>query len=174
MENLNIQLPLQIGLTVVLLVSAFFILPFIHSIIAKYGLTENLADKRTAYIKKFFSFIVYSTVFLCFALIWGIDFRGIFIFASSAFAVVGIALFASWSVLSNITSGIILFFSFPYKIGDRIKILDGDNTISGTLQDVTMFNLQIKDDQGNRVTFPNNLAIQKAIIQLKQNENDSA
>jgi hypothetical protein len=26
-------------------------------------------------------------------------------------------MFAQWSILSNITSGIILFFSFPFKIG---------------------------------------------------------
>jgi small-conductance mechanosensitive channel len=141
--------------------------------VLKYGTKERIAEKRITYIKKFFSVIVYSVAFLCFALIWGIDFRGIFIFASSFFAVVGIAMFASWSVLSNITSSIILFFSFPYKIGDQIKILDGDNTISGKLQDITMFNLQIEDEEGNIITVPNNLAIQKAIIKYNQRKRDS-
>ena len=173
MDKFNIQLPLQFGLTVILFLSSFFVLSFIKSMVLKYGTKEKIAEKRILYIKKFFGFIVYSLAFLCFALIWGIDFRGIFIFASSFFAVVGIALFASWSVLSNITSSIILFFSFPYKFGDKIKILDGDNTISGKLQDITMFNLQIEDEEGNIITFPNNLAIQKAIIKYNQKKRDS-
>lgn len=164
METFNVQLLLQIGLTMILFLSSFFFLPLIHSLVAKYGRKQKIVEKRTSYIKKFFSFTVYLAVFLCFSLIWGIDFRGILIFASSLFAVLGIAFFASWSILSNVTAGIVLFFSFPYKIGDKIKLLDGDNTLSGKLVDITMFNLQVKDESGNLATIPNNIVIQKTII----------
>ena len=58
--------------------------------------------------------------------LWGVDTKNIFLTLSSVFAVVGIALFAQWSVLSNITAGVILFFSSAYRIGNYIKILDKD------------------------------------------------
>jgi len=170
MENINIRLFLQIGLTLILLISSFFILPIIHSLIAKYGRKQEIVEKRIAYIKKFFSFAVYLAVLLSFSLIWGIDFRGALIFASSFFAVVGVAFFASWSILSNITAGIILFFSFPYQLGDKIKLLDGDNTVSGMLVDITMFNLQIEDGSGNIATIPNNLVVQKTMIKYSDEQ----
>lgn len=99
---------------------------------------------------------------------WGRSLNeGVLIFASSFFAVVGVALFASWSVLSNITSGIIIFFSFPYRIGNTIKILDGDNSIRGEIVDMTLFHIQITDEDGNQVLYPNNLVIQKPVLKLK-------
>ena len=32
-----------------------------------------------------------------------------------------------WSILSNVTSGIILFFNFPYKVGDKVEIHDKED-----------------------------------------------
>ncbi|MFT5862207.1 MAG: MscS family membrane protein [Flavobacteriales bacterium] len=56
--------------------------------------------------------------------IWSIQARDIGWVTSSVFAVVEIGFFAQWSALSNLTSGVIIFFTFPYKIGDHIKIHD--------------------------------------------------
>ena len=99
--------------------------------------------------------------------IWGIDFKGILIFASSFFAVVGISLFASWSILSSITSSVIIFFKFPYRIGDAIHLFDGDNSLKGTITDMTLFYIQIETAEGEVVAYLNNLAIQKPIARLK-------
>jgi hypothetical protein len=44
-------------------------------------------------------------------LIWGVQAKDIII-AISITTVVGVAMFAQWSILSNITSGIILFSPF--------------------------------------------------------------
>ena len=55
----------------------------------------------------------------------------------------GVAMFAQWSILSNITSGIILFFSFPFKIGDLILIHDKDFPIEA-------------DRKSTRLNSPNN------------------
>jgi small-conductance mechanosensitive channel len=82
---------------------------------------------------------------------------------------VGVASFAQWSILSNITAGIILFFSYPFKIGDRIKIHDKDFPIEGEIDDIKAFYVILKSSEGEMVTYPNNLLMQKGISVLKNN-----
>jgi small-conductance mechanosensitive channel len=91
---------------------------------------------------------------------------------SSVFAVVGIALFAIWSILSNITSGVIMFFSFPYKVGDKIMIHDTDFPTEAIIEDIGAFQLHLRLDNGNLVTYPNNLMLQKAVTLIKKDALD--
>ena len=72
-------------------------------------------------------------------------------------------MFAQWSILSNITSGIILFFFFPFKIGDVIKIHDKDFPIQAEIEDINAFHVNLKTIDGERITYPNNLLLQKGI-----------
>ena len=87
---------------------------------------------------------------------------------SSVFAVIGIGLFAIWSILSNVTSGIIMFFSFPYKVGDKIQIHDKDFPIEAIIEDIRAFQLHLRLDNGNLVTYPNNLMLQKAVTLIEK------
>ena len=91
---------------------------------------------------------------------------------SSVFAVIGIALFAIWSILSNITSGVIMFFSFPYKVGDKIKIHDKDYPLEAIIEDIRTFQLILRDDNGDLVTYPNNLILQKAVTLIQKDALD--
>jgi MscS family membrane protein len=70
--------------------------------------------------------------------------------------------------LSNITASIILFFYAPFKIGTRIEIIDHDHPIIGTVLDITWFSIQILSEDGNVISYPTNLAIQKPIKLLKK------
>ncbi|MCI5119914.1 MAG: small-conductance mechanosensitive channel [Candidatus Electrothrix sp. AUS4] len=163
---MDILLSLQVLLSVLSVVSYFVIMAIITPVIERYGARQRFLEKRIIYIKKFFVFLLFSVLSALITIIWGFDIRGVLIFTSSFFAVVGAALFASWSVLSNITSGIIIFFSFPYRIGNEIKIIDGDSSIVGEIIDMTLFHIQIKDEEGNNVFYPNNLIIQKPVMKL--------
>lgn len=101
--------------------------------------------------------------------------KDILITISSAATVVGVAMFAQWSILSNITSGIILFFFFPFKIGDTIKIHDKDFPIQAEIEDINAFHILLKTHDGELITFPNNLLLQKGIsiiIIIKADEKD--
>ena len=164
---MNNQIIIQLGLSVLSLVIYLAVLSLSKSAISSFGRKQKINEKRIVYINKFVSASLFILLFIIVIIIWGIDVRGILIFASSFFAVVGIALFASWSILSNITSGVIMFFSFPYKIGDSIRIVDGDNSIEGVIADMTLFYIKIDDNNGNTVLYPNNVAMQKPIIKLK-------
>ena len=108
-------------------------------------------------------------MFISIVIIWGVKKDQIFLFISSVFAVAGVASFAQWSILSNITAGIILFFSYPFKIGDRIKIHDKDFPIEGEIVDIKAFYVVLKSSDGELITYPNNLIMQKGVSVLRDN-----
>lgn len=136
--------------------------------ITKIGKTKNILPKRVFYVVKFFQFIVFIILLMALSIIWNIQFGGIMIFASSIFAVIGVALFAQWSILSNLTASIIIFFTFPARVGDKIKIVDGDNSVIGEIKEISLFQIEIIDEEHNIVLYPNNLFIQKPIIKMKK------
>jgi small-conductance mechanosensitive channel len=101
--------------------------------------------------------------------IWGVQTKDIFITISSITTVLGVGLFAQWSILSNISSGIILFFSFPFKIGDVIKIHDQDFPVEAEIEDIKAFHVYMKTKEGEMITYPNNLLLQRGISIINRN-----
>jgi small-conductance mechanosensitive channel len=77
-----------------------------------------------------------------------------------------VALFAQWSILSNITASMVIFFSFPYRVGDVIKVTDSDFDLSGTVEEISLFHVLIRNRQGNLITYPNSLILQKPVFKL--------
>lgn len=95
--------------------------------------------------------------------IWGIEKEKLTLFISSVLTILGIAFVAQWSILSNITAGLLLYFNHPMKIGDHIKVLEKDFVIEGFINDITFFFVHIKTDKGDRITIPNSVILQKNI-----------
>ncbi|MFT5778225.1 MAG: small-conductance mechanosensitive channel [Crocinitomicaceae bacterium] len=93
--------------------------------------------------------------------IWGVDQNEIALFASTILTVLGIVFFAQWSLLSNITSSIILFFNHPLKIGDSVKVLDKDYRFEGKISDLTYFFVHLTTEKGETITIPNSLLLQQ-------------
>jgi small-conductance mechanosensitive channel len=141
-------------------------------------LTKRFARKiervehRTGLIIKHINFSTIFLIILGIFLIWGVQFTDFSSVLLSVFAVIGIGFFAQWSILSNITSGIIMFFIFPYKIGDYIKIHDKEYDYQGTIEDIKTFHVIIRTTLGEMVTYPNSLMLQKGVSVLKPEEID--
>lgn len=95
--------------------------------------------------------------------IWGVKQSEIAVFAGTLLTALGIAFFAQWSLLSNITSSIILFFNHPLKLGDTIKILDKDYPYEGEVVELTYFFIHLKSTTGETITISNSLILQKSI-----------
>ncbi|MEJ2372653.1 MAG: mechanosensitive ion channel family protein [Sulfurimonas sp.] len=127
---------------------------------------KKVSSKRLFYILKFFNIMIYLSLLIVLATIWGVKFNGLMVFLSSVFAVIGIALFAQWSILSNLTSSIIIFFTFPARVGDKVKILDKDDSVTGTIKEITPFQVELEDEDKNIILYPNNLFIQKPIMKF--------
>ncbi|MFN2262380.1 MAG: mechanosensitive ion channel domain-containing protein [Psychroflexus sp.] len=123
---------------------------------------------RTRLIFKYINVLVSFIAIFSLLLTWGVEIRELALVFSSVFAVIGIGLFAIWSILSNVTSGIIMFFSCPYKIGDKIKIHDKEFPLEAIIEDIKSFQLHLRTDDGELVTYPNNLLLQKPVTLVKK------
>lgn len=162
----NHQEIMATGILFVLLI----VLKFISTkAIRRIGRISDLNQARTRLIIKYVSIGLFAVGFGVFIFIWGVNFKEIGLLISSVFAVIGVAMFASWSILSNVTAGIILFFSFPFKIGDRIRVLDGDFPEEADILDIKAFHVYLRKDNGELVTYPNNLLLQKGVALIAKN-----
>ena len=140
--------------------------------INRIGTKKKIIPKRIYYVTKFINFITIFISIMVLFIIWNLQLGGIMVFASSIFAVIGVALFAQWSILSNLTSSIIIFFTFPARVGDKIKVIDGDNSITGEIIEISLFQIEILDNEENTILYPNNLFIQKPIMKIKSTKSD--
>lgn len=61
-----------------------------------------------------------------------------------------------------------MFFNFPYKVGDKIKIHDSDFPEIVIIEDIRAFQLILRLENGDLVTYPNNLMLQKAVTLIKK------
>ncbi|GGD07401.1 mechanosensitive ion channel family protein [Hyunsoonleella pacifica] len=142
-------------------------------LIKKIGSKSGINDARIRLMRRYVtvSLLLIGILIECFVL--GAKFEDIAVIFSSIFAIIGIALFAIWSILSNVTSGIIMFFNFPYKVGDKIEIHDKDFPIKAIIEDIRAFQLHLRLDNGDLVTYPNNLMLQKAVTLVEKDAIDS-
>jgi small-conductance mechanosensitive channel len=110
---------------------------------------------------------LFALIFL--AGIWNIDRSQLMVFITSTITLVGVGFIAQWSILANVTSSLILFFNHPMKLGQEIQVLDKEYDINGTLIDISFFFLYIKTEEGETITIPNSVVLNKVIkIQQKK------
>lgn len=165
MEFLNFSGNKLITLAVIFGV-LFIVRTIAFSIINKAAKRWERLHTRTSLVKKFVNYLTGFLLFMILPLALGFETKDVSVFLSSIFAVIGIAFFAQWSILSNITSGIIMFFTFPYKIGDFIKIHEGEDSIYGYIEDIKTFQVVIRSLDNNLVTYPNSMMLQKGVTIL--------
>ncbi|MBE3760459.1 mechanosensitive ion channel family protein [Vibrio parahaemolyticus] len=132
--------------------------------------SKGVKKARLSFIQRCINVALLFLTASVFAIITGIGYGDVSLFLSSIFAVLGVAFIAQWSILSNITASFLIFFVFPYRVGDRIKVVDKDEDISGEIQEISMFHVLIKHDNGNLITYPNNQILQKAVLKLAKNK----
>lgn len=155
-------LPQIIG-TIITIVAAPALKMIIKNFVKKYGHIHIKLEARISQINRILSIFINVAVIIVLIVIWGVDTRNLFVALSSVFAVIGVALFAQWSILSNITAGIIIYFSAPFKIGDCIRILDKDMPIEARVENIFTFYTHLKTKDGGTCIFPNALLLQKAV-----------
>ena len=134
--------------------------------ITKLAQVKQVSETRTKVVTHYITYLLFIII-TCLAVVsLGIKYQQVSLFISSAFAVLGVALVAQWSILSNITAGILIFFVFPYRIGSRIKVVDKDENISGVITEINLFHILIQREDGILITYPNNLMLQKGVLKL--------
>lgn len=135
-------------------------------LVRKFAKSTHIIENRTNLVIKYFHLLINILAVIALIIIWGVSSKEIIASITSVATVIGVAgvvMIAQWSILSNITSGVILFFSFPFKIGDVIQILDKDFPIVGEIEDIGAFHVTLKNKEGETIIYPNNLFFQKGV-----------
>lgn len=161
----QIRLPLSIALLLTA-VMYFFVKSMIKRMVRKIGREKRIALRRVQYVQfiltGFWTLITLAIV----GVITGFGYEDVGLIFTSLFAVLGVALFAQWSILSNVTASVIVFFFFPYHVGDHVRIVDGEDSIEGIIEEITLFHVILKFED-KIATYPNSLVFQKAVVITK-------
>ena len=140
----------------------------LQGIIDRAGVGFSYQKARIKIVKKLISFVVFIVLVNVLLLIWAIAPSQLAAYLVSLFTVIGIAFLAQWSLISNITSTLIIFFNHQVNIGDTIVILDKDFQIEGKVSDIGIFFIIIKVSDGEYVSLPSNVFMQKMVKKVKK------
>jgi small-conductance mechanosensitive channel len=157
---------MQLIVSLLLLLCIAFVTKAVLILIKKLAEKKSVGQNRLYYLNRFIIVVAIFLAVVGVLLVYSVDFRGLLVFASSVFAIVGVALFAQWSILSNVTASFLIFFNFPARVGECIKIIDGDNSVEGEIVEIGLFNTRLTDIDHNIVVYPNNLLLQKPVVKL--------
>jgi len=155
---------LEIVLSVVLVVMGYLLRTVNRRIIQSVSRKNAIRAERRLLLEKFSSFSIAAFAVVCLIMVWGVNVTSIFVLVTSILGVIGIAFFAGWSLLSNIFAAFLLFYASPFRMEDEITVMDRPNPVTGKVVNMTLFFVFVEDASGNRVTVPNNIVLQRAVM----------
>jgi small-conductance mechanosensitive channel len=160
MKGLDIQI-----IETAIIVGCYIILYFIFKIVINNFLKKTRLERsrRKMAIRAVQLFSTLTATILLTG-VWGFQQSEIAWFASTILTALGIAFFAQWSLLSNITSSILIFFNHPVKLGDHIKVLHKDYHYEGEVTEMNYFFIHIKTENNEVITIPNSHFFSKFIF----------
>ena len=154
--------------TAIVLILVLISLKIVQRVIDRFGKKYSYHKTRIKIVRKIILFIALTLLTVIIAFIWGIKASQLATYIASLFTVLGIAFVAQWSLLSNITATLIIFFNHQVNIGDTIQILDKEFLIEGEISDVGIFFTVIKTKEGEYISLPSNVFIQKMVKKIKK------
>jgi small-conductance mechanosensitive channel len=160
MEIIENQLLLTFGILIVTVIIKLVSRKSVNRFLNRF----DFDTKRKRIVHRIINLFLFIFVTVSLISIWNIDKKDLIVFLTSVVTVLGIAFFAQWSILSNITSSLILFFNHPLKIGQNIRVLDKEYDVEGKLIDISFFFMYIRNEEGYLITIPTSVALQKTII----------
>ena len=157
------EYPTQIIATAVMIVLLPLLKLAAKKLVRKYGGRSQMSKPRQKQMRQVIAVVLNITFILTVFIIWGVKPQNLLLGLSSVLAFVGVAMFAQWSALSNITAGVIMFFSAPYHVGNTITIIDKDMPIVATIEMIGSFYTHIRTPEDELIVIPNNLFLQKMV-----------
>lgn len=154
-NNYGLQLAVTASIGVVYLLVVRFTKPKIVEGADQGRFKDSAATSAINLVRLFYS--IFAGLIL--ALVWGLDFRSVLIFTTTTLTLLGVALFASWSILSNITAYFVLLLHPSYRRGTFIRIIDVDNYAEGYISDLSPFNTKLVTENREVILYPNNLLL---------------
>ena len=126
-------------------------------------IAQSFGQSRMLLVRKVLRIIAFIIFAIIVSSIWGVKQGDILLFLTSLLTVIGIGFFAQWSILSNVTAGLILFFGNDIRLGTEITIFEKDLDITGTVEEIGLVFFLIKTKERGLVSIPNTLILQKMV-----------
>lgn len=158
----TVQLIISVLLLMLYYIISRRLVPLLSQVIAHSRLKAEL-NKRALVVSHILLVLLLVVVL---SVVWGVDIRGLLVLASSMIAVIGVALFAAWSLLSNITAFFILLGQKAFAEGMEIKVVDGGNFVEGRIVEINLFSTVLRTKDNEQVVYPNNLLVSRPVVVL--------
>jgi small-conductance mechanosensitive channel len=155
-----VQMVISAVIILIYIVLSRRIAPFLYRTIAASVLKEEM-NRRALVV---FHILLFLLLVVVLSVVWGIDIKGLLVLASSMIAVIGVALFAAWSLLSNITAFFIMLGQRNFSPGAEVKIIDGANHIEGKVVEINLFSTVLLTKNNDQVVYPNNLIVSRPVV----------
>uniref|UniRef100_A0A486XTG3 Small-conductance mechanosensitive channel n=1 Tax=Rheinheimera sp. BAL341 TaxID=1708203 RepID=A0A486XTG3_9GAMM len=160
LSPMMIQLSLSVAVFALYFIISRRVMPKLYQVIAHSKLKAEM-NKRAAVV---FHILLVLLLIVVLSIVWGVDIRGLLVLASSMIAVVGVALFAAWSLLSNITAFFILLGQKAFAEGMEVRVIDGANYLEGRIVEINLFSTVLRTKDNEQVVYPNNLLISRPVV----------
>lgn len=98
---------------------------------------------------------------------WGTDVSVIWTTFVGMLAAIGVGLLATWTMASNITARIFIWFWHPVRLGQCIEIFP-ENLCGRVMEENLMFT-ELRQEDGHIIVIPNNLLFQRVIRRTPEN-----
>lgn len=116
-------------------------------------------------MRKILKYAFVLVLFILIVITFGYDLTNIGIAIGGILGLVAIGFVATWSILSNIVSTLLILAIRPYEIDDYIKVLP-DN-VEGYVDEINLFFTILKDKKNQYTHIPNNLMFQKYLVHVR-------
>ncbi|MCK9487920.1 MAG: mechanosensitive ion channel family protein [Xanthomonadales bacterium] len=137
----------------------------IRRLAGRYGLP---ADLRMV-ARRISAFVIYAAALLLILERSGVSGTVLWTAFTSFAAVAAVAFFAAWSVLSNIFCALLIFTSRPFRLHDRIELLEGGDKpgLAGEVIDINLVYTSLREYTGDHagavLRVPNSLFFQRIL-----------
>lgn len=162
-----------LGVQVLAILLAGYILQrFIARAITRIGERYHLPPQFVLVMRGLLRWLIMGSALLMVLERFGVSGSVLWAALSGFIAVAAVAFFAIWSVLSNLFCALLIFTVGPFRLGDRVEIIDAAdkpgvkgrvvaiNMLYTTLEDMTE---GVNSEEAALLQIPNSLFFQKAV-----------
>lgn len=165
------------GLQIILiLVGAWVLQRLLRRFIARIGEHYRLPMELLMPLRGLLSWLIMGSAVLMVLERLGVSATVLWTAITGFVAVAAVAFFAAWSVLSNLFCALLIFTSGPFRIGDKLELLDsGDKPgVKGRVVDINLLYTTLEDvgegNEGCLLQIPNSMFFQKVVRRWRGTE----
>lgn len=161
---------IHVGKIIAIVASAYLLKRLIGRIVERLGATHSLPPRMLVPLRTMAGWLIVVVATLMVMQQLGLSAAVIWSAFTGFAAVAAVAFFAAWSVLSNLFCSFLIYTSAPFRVGDRLEILDASDKpgVKGRVLEIGLLytilqDLTSEETQGAWLQIPNSAFFQKTL-----------